>query len=239
MLILTIETSTPRSSVALADHQRVVASAGLAIDRKHGQFVAPAVRFCLDQAGVTTADVTGVAVGIGPGLYTGLRVGIAVAKTFAAARNLPVVGLSGLDVLAFQMRHVRRLICSVVDARRDELFWAFYRTVPGGVQRQTELRVGSPDKLAGEIEAAAEECVVVGDGGTRYRDEMADAGAEVAGAETAWPDAADLATLATPRFVREETRRPEELVPLYLRIADAKIGWERRARLRGGAVAGA
>lgn len=239
MLILTIETSTPRSSVALADHQRVVASAGLAIDRKHGQFVAPAVRFCLEQAGVTTADVTGVAVGIGPGLYTGLRVGIAVAKTFAAARNLPVVGLSGLDVLAFQMRHVRRLICAVVDARRDELFWAFYRTVPGGVQRQTELRVGSPDKLAGEIEAAAEECVVVGDGGTRYRDEMADAGAEVAGAETAWPDAADLATLATPRFVREETRRPEELVPLYLRIADAKIGWERRARLRGGAVAGA
>lgn len=238
MLILSIESSTPRSSVALADHERVVAAAGLAVPRKHGQFIAPAVRFCLDQAGVTTDDITGVAAGIGPGLFTGLRVGIAVAKAFAAARSLPVVGLSGLDVLAFQMRHGRRLICAAIDARRDEIFWAFYRPAPGGVQRQTELRVGSPSKLTGEIEAAGEECLVVGDGGTRYRDELTGIGAEVAGAETAWPDAADLATLATPRFVREETKRPEELEPVYLRVADAKIGWERRARLRGGAAAG-
>ncbi|HEX9889295.1 MAG TPA: tRNA (adenosine(37)-N6)-threonylcarbamoyltransferase complex dimerization subunit type 1 TsaB [Nitriliruptorales bacterium] len=237
MHLLSIETSTPRSSVALADQDGTIVSTSLGIGQRHGEFLAPAIRFCLDQAGLEARDVTGVAVGTGPGLYTGLRVGIATAKTFAAALQLPVVGLSGLDVLAFQMRHARRLICAALDARRKELFWAFYRCVPGGVQRQTELRVGSPDRLTGEIQAAGEECLVVGDGGFTYADRFREVDAELAGSEHAFPDAADLATLAVPRFVREETERPDELTPLYLRQADAKIGWATRGRLRGGAAA--
>lgn len=234
MLILSIETSTPRSSVALADHEGVVASASLGLGRRHGRFVAPAVRFCFEQVAVGADDVTGVAVGVGPGLYTGLRVGLATARAFATARRLPTVGLCGLDVLAFQMRYVRRLLCAAVDARRGEVFWAFYRPAPGGVQRLTELRVGAPEKLAGEIEAVGEDCLVIGDGGVRYRRQVLDAGADVAGAEVAFPEASDLATLAIPRFVREETQRPDELEPLYLREADARIGWETRGRLRGG-----
>lgn len=234
MLILGIESSTPRSSVALADAEQVVAAASLAVPQRHGEFLAPAIAFCLEQAGATTDDVTGVAVGLGPGLYTGLRVGIATAQSFAIARHLPVVGLSGLDVLAFQARHVRRLLCATIDARRGELFWAFYRCVPGGVQRQTDLRVGPPDALAGEIEAVGEECLVIGDGGVRHRDRFEEVDAEVAGIETAWPDAGDLVELALPRFEREETCRAAELQPLYLRKADARIGWQTRGRFRGG-----
>lgn len=238
MLILGIESSTPRSSVALADEDRVVASASLGVDRRHGEFLAPAVDFCLRQAGRTVDDVTGVAVGLGPGLYTGLRIGIATGQAFASARQLPVVGMAGLDVLAFQARHVRRLICAAIDARRGELFWAFYRCAPGGVQRQTELRVGAPEKLCGEIEGAAEECLVVGDGGMRHHDALVAVGAEVAGSTTAWPDAADLVELARPRFVREETLQPRELEAIYLRHADARIGWQTRGRMAGGAIPG-
>lgn len=234
MLILGIETSTLRSSVALVDRDRVVASAALGVPQRHGEFVAPAVWFCLTRAGVGPDALTGVAVGLGPGLYTGLRVGIATAQSLAAALTLPVIGLSGLDVLAFQARHVRRLICAAIDARRNELFWAFYRTAPGGVQRLTELQVGTAAKLAGEIQGAGEECLVIGDGGLRCRDELEAVDAEVGGSETAWPDAADLAHLALPRFVREETGRPTDLQPIYLRQADARIGWEVRGRLRGG-----
>lgn len=235
MLVLSVETSTPRSSVALATGERVVASAALAVAQRHGEFVAPAIRFCLDQAGAGVGDVTGTAVGIGPGLYTGLRVGLTTVRTFAAARRLPVVGLCGLDVLAFQFRHARRLVCAAIDARRGELFWAFYRSSPGGVQRATELRIGSPQRLAGELEGAGEECLVVGDGGNRYHDVL-DLD-DVTVADPAWPDAADLAELAIPRFVREETVRPHELEPLYLRHADARIGWDVRGRVRGGTAA--
>lgn len=239
MRLLSLETSTPRSSVCIAGEDGVVASAALGVQQRHGEFVGPATRFCLDQAGLTVRDVTGVTVGLGPGLYTGLRVGIAMAQAFAAARQLPVVGLCGLDVLAFQMRHARRLICAAVDARRKEVFWAFYRCAPGGVQRLSAPRVGAPETLAAEIEAAGEECLVVGDGGERYRDRLMAVDAHLAGIENAWPDAADLAELAVPRFVREETQRPVDLQPIYLRKADAKIGWETRGKLRGGVAAGA
>lgn len=235
MLILGIETSTPRSSVALADRDAVLASASLGVAQRHGEFLAPAIRFCLEQAGVPAGDVTGVAVGVGPGLFTGLRVGIATAQTFAAARGVPTVGLSGLDVLAFRARHVQRLVCAAVDARRGEVFWAFYRAAPGGMQQVDEPQVGAPDTLAGELEASGEDCLLVGDAGLRYREVLEGAGAEVAGDASAWPDATDLARLAVPRFVREETGQPQQLQPLYLRRADAKIGWQERGRMHGGA----
>jgi tRNA threonylcarbamoyladenosine biosynthesis protein TsaB len=235
VLVLGLETSTSRSSVALVDRDRVVATASLGVPRRHGEFLAPAIGFCLEQAGVGPARVTGVAVGLGPGLFTGLRVGIATAQAFAAARQLPVVGLTGLDVLAFRVRYSRRLICATIDARRGELFWALYRSSPGGVQRSGELQVGTVQQLVAELGACGEELLVVGDGTLRYPVELGRVdGAEVAGPDLAWPDAADLAELAVPRFVREETRQPSDLLPIYLRQADARIGWETRGRLQGG-----
>lgn len=226
MLVLGLETSTARSSVALVDTERVVASASLGVPRRHGEFLAPAISFCLEQSGIEVDGIHGVAVGIGPGLYTGLRVGLATAQSFAAARQLPVVGLSGLDVLAFRARHTRRAICAVIDARRGELFWAFYRAAPGGVQRDSEPAVGRIDQLTAELEAHGDDVLVIGDGALLERQRVLDAGADVAGPDLAWPDAADLAELAVPRFVREETIRPDQLRPIYLREADARIGWQ-------------
>lgn len=231
MLILGLETSTARSSVALVDGERVVASAAVGVPRRHAEFLGPAIEFCLEQGQVTAEDVTGVAVGLGPGRFTGLRIGIATAQSFAEGRRLPVVGLSGLDVLAFNVRHARKLICAALDARRGELYWAFYRSAPGGVQRQTDLRVGDVDKLAAEIEGAGEACLVIGDAVLSYRGALTSLDAELAGIELAWPDAADLAELAVPRFVREETSRPLSLQPIYLRQPDAQLGWKGR-RLR-------
>lgn len=235
MLILAIETSTPRSSVALVSHDGVVAGAHLGLPRRHGEFVAPAIEFSLRQAGRTVDDVTGVAVGTGPGLYTGLRVGLVTARVFATARRLPVVGMCGLDVLAFQARHVGRPVVAALDARRGEVFWAVYQPVPGGVQREGELRVGRPEELAAELQSTGRECLVIGDGAARYREELDGQHlVHVAVDGRGQPDAADLGTLAVPRFEREETQRPDQLEPVYLRHADAKIGWEQRGRLRGG-----
>jgi tRNA threonylcarbamoyladenosine biosynthesis protein TsaB len=234
MLLLGLETSTARCSVALVEDDRVLASAALGVARRHGEFLAPAIRFCLQQASVDVGRIAGVAVGVGPGLFTGLRVGIATAQTFAAALQLPVVGLSGLDVLALQARYTTRPICAAIDARRGELFWAFYRAVPGGVQREGELCLGRADQLAAEIEANGDEVLVVGDGALSYRERLQATGAELAGPDIAWPDAADLAELALPRFLREETLRPERLAPVYLRQADVQIGWAQRGALRGG-----
>lgn len=238
MLVLGIETSTPQSSVCLATEHGLVASTALgataARPRAHAEFVTPAIAWCLREARLDVGAVAGVAVGLGPGLFTGMRVGIATAQAFAHARHLPVVGVASLDLLAFQVRHVRRLLCAALDARRGELFWAFYRAAPGGVQRVSEFRVGPPEKLAGEIEALHEDVLCVGDGACAQQGLLESTGAEVGSPSEAYPSATSLVELALPRFLREDTARPEELVPVYLRKVDAKISWHGRGALHGG-----
>ena len=94
MLLLAVETSTARSSVALATRDGVLAAAELGRDRRHGEFVSPAIAELLHHAGATVGDLTHVAAGIGPGLYTGLRVGLVTAATIAATRDLPCVAVA-------------------------------------------------------------------------------------------------------------------------------------------------
>jgi tRNA threonylcarbamoyladenosine biosynthesis protein TsaB len=235
-LVLALETSTAQSSVCLAGEEGLLAGAtlGAARGRAHGEFLMPAVAFCLGHLGLKVGDLTGVAVGLGPGLFTGMRVGIASASALAHARGLPVVGVPSLDLLAFPARHSRRLLCSAIDAKRGELFWAFYRPAPGGLQRLTEYRVGPIGKLAGEIQAVDEDVLCVGDGAVAQRAPLEAAGAEVATYATAYPTAQSLAELALPRLHRGEGKRAADLTPIYLRRPDARIGWPTRAALQGG-----
>lgn len=236
MLVLGIETSTPHSSVCLGTERGPVATATLTRGQAHGDFLAPAIDFCLRQSRLKMEAVAGVTVSLGPGLFTGMRVGIATAQALAHARRLPVLGLNSLDLLAFPVRYVKanRMICSTLDARRGELFWAFYRPSAGGVQRVSDLRVGPPARLAGEIEAMAEDMLCVGDGALAHRPLLEATGAAVGSYGNAYPTAQALVELALPRFLREESGRPEDLRPVYIRKADARISWRNRGALHGG-----
>lgn len=236
MLILGIETSTGQSSICLGTERGCVASASLGRDKAHAEYLAPAIHFCLERAGLPLSGIAGVAVSLGPGQFTGMRVGIATAQAFAHARTLPVLGLNSLDLLAYPVRYIRadRLICAVIDARRSELFWAFYRPSRGGVQRVTDLRVGPSEKLAGEIEAVREDVVCVGEGALLAGSLLESVGATVAPHGNAYPNANSLVELALPRFLREETQHPEDLRPIYVRKADARISWQNRGALFGG-----
>src|SRR5699024_9651502 len=136
--------------------------------RRHAENLTPAIRFVCDQARVELADISCIAVDNGPGLFTGLRVGVASGKAIAQALRIPMITVSSLDLLAFPLRFGNRRIATVIDARRGEVFWALYQPVPGGVQRVSEPTVGSPDDLAAELLAIADETLLVGDGAIRY-----------------------------------------------------------------------
>jgi tRNA threonylcarbamoyladenosine biosynthesis protein TsaB len=186
------------------------------------------VRYLCDEAGVAMRSISGVAVGIGPGLYTGLRVGVATAKTLAQALQVPVVGIPSLDLLAFEVRYTPKLICACLDARRQEVFSAFYRQVPGGVQRVSKYFVEPPQRLAVEVSSRVEDVLFIGNGALLYRDVLPQHRTEYAAVSRAFPNAPALVELAAPRFIREETDSLFDLEPLYLRKADAQIAWETR-----------
>ena len=191
--------------------------------------LAPAIDFVRRQAGITLDEIGVVAVDLGPGLFTGLRVGVATAKAMAHALKVPMIGVASLDLLAFPVRHSSRLVLTAVDARRGELFYAFYRHVPGGVQRVSDHRVGTTADLASELLARGDECLLVGDGVQRYREDLsAMTKVELADPGLAYPSASSLVQLAHAQALREEFVNPWELKPLYLRRPDAEIEWDVR-----------
>jgi tRNA threonylcarbamoyladenosine biosynthesis protein TsaB len=229
MLILGITTATPQVGVAIGGHEGVLTSFHSARGKQHAETLVPAIDFIRRQARIELADIGAVAVDVGPGLFTGLRVGIAAAKAMASALRVPMVPVSSLDLLAFPVRWTGRLVASVVDARRGEVFSAFYRQVPGGVQRLTEMRVTSPEQLCSELQATGEEVLAVGDGALRYREQLEDLRkVEIGEAGIAFPSASSLVQLAHARALREDFVKPWELEPLYLRKADAEINWSTR-----------
>ena len=231
MKVIGIDTSTIQTSVAIGTPEEILGATRFAGVRRHDDVV-PAIERLLGWTGVELSHVGGVAVGLGPGLYTGLRVGVEVGKTLAQVLRVPIVGICSLDVLAFGVRHARRPIVAVLDARRGEVFFAFYRPVHGGAVREGEYRVASPDALAAELAAVPEDVLLVGNGAILYRQELEREGAriELAPVALAHPWASALVSLAAPRFIREETDRLVDLVPLYLRKTDAEIAWDQRAR---------
>jgi tRNA threonylcarbamoyladenosine biosynthesis protein TsaB len=232
VIVLGIDTATPQTSVALGSERGSVAQMSLSVRRSHEEVVAPVIEQLLRWSDLSLSQLGGIAVGVGPGLFTGLRVGVETARTLAQVLVCPIVAIPSLDVLAFTLREARRLIGAVIDARRGEVFYGLYRPVPGGVTRVGEFAVASPDGLVAELEAGGDEVVLVGDGALRYRRELAGLGGRVefASPSLAYPQAAALVELSVSRLEREEFDRVSDVLPLYLRKSDAEIGWDKRAR---------
>ena len=232
MLVLGIETSTSQTTVALGTEQGILAGTQLSTGKSNHEVVVPNVRHLLQWTETSLQSLAGIAVGLGPGLFTGMRVGIATAKTLAQVLGVPIIGMASLDVVAFSVRYSRRSICAVIDAKRGEVFYAFYRPVPGGVTRETEFEVGPPGHLAAELEARPEDVLLVGNGALVYRRQLEEAGnhVEFASAAYSFPVATALVELAIPRLAREEFDRLYDLQPFYVRKSDAEIAWDDRRR---------
>lgn len=235
MLLLGIDTATRRVGVVLASELGLLGRVELGSTAdtsppRHAETLAPAIEWCCERCGVTLDEVSGIAVGIGPGMFTGLRVGVTTAKVLAQSLRIPLIPVPSLDLLAYPLRYTHRLVVATIDARRHELYWAIYLPVPGGVQRVSEYELGTPDDLVAELEARGDDALVCGDGAMRFADAFARLGSrvELAGSAHASPSLSALAELAAARYEREEFCTPSEVLPMYLRQSDAELAWDRK-----------
>ena len=231
MLILGIETATEQVGVAVGGHEGVIATFQVARGRRHAETLAPAIEFTLRQADIAITELGCIAVDVGPGLFTGMRVGLAAAKALAQALRLPMIGIASLDLLAFACRHTDRLLVPVIDARKGEVFWAMYRQVPGGVQQVAAPTVGPVEDLVADLLARSDDTLCVGDGAARYREEIVE-GYRCEISEPAHPSAGALVELAHAKALREDWVRPDQIEALYLRAPDALINWATREARR-------
>ncbi|MFM9369365.1 tRNA (adenosine(37)-N6)-threonylcarbamoyltransferase complex dimerization subunit type 1 TsaB [Streptomyces sp. Da 82-17] len=207
MLLLALDTATPAVTVALHDGDGVVAESSQVDARRHGELLLPAVDRVLDQAGVKLDAVTAIVTGVGPGPYTGLRVGLMTAETFGSALGVPVHGVCTLDGLAYAAGIEGDFVVAT-DARRKEVYWARYadpRT------RLTDPAVDRPAEIAEQVAGLP----AVGAGARLYPDTFPDA----RGPEHV--SAGALAALAAERLAAGRELEPAR--PLYLRRPDAQV----------------
>ena len=201
MLVVGFDTATPAVSVALHDGERVVSEAFAADARRHGELLAPMIAKVMADAGASRADLTAVAVGVGPGPYTGLRVGVVTARVLGAVLGLPVHGVCSLDVIAASVS-LRKgpgpEFLVATDARRKEVYWARY---DADGRRLEGPRVGSAGSIAG-----AAQLPVAGAGGQLYPEAFG----ELIG--PAYPDARTLCAIVAGHL-REQACPPSPPAP--------------------------
>ncbi len=230
MLVLGIESASDQCGCALATADGVIAEARLALPRRHAEALAPQMRFVCEQAGVVFGDIEGIAVDHGPGLYTGLRAGLATAKATAAVLGVGVVTVGSLEALAFAAATVAQpddIILSVLDARRGEVFWACYSVSAAPVEPLGQLsgpRVGRPEDLLPALASLGESprTIVVGDGALRYSHLWDSADLLIAKPELRFPSPASVALLGRDQVIAGAAVAAEEVDALYLRSPDAQ-----------------
>lgn len=221
MLILAVTSATATVGVAVVETGSTGASTTLAAhqvmtDRRHAEELTPMIRDLMAQSGRGLPEVDRFAVDVGPGRFTGLRVGLATVRTMALAFETPATGVSSLEALAFS--HPGSTVAAVIDARRAEVFLQRFRVGTDGIpQPLTEPQVGGPAALAAQIDSAD---LVIGDGADRYPDVWP--GQLVTGCE---PSAVAVATLAAGR----PGVPGHEVLPRYLRDPDVQINIKTRA----------
>ncbi len=220
MLLLALDTSGAAVTVALHDGVRGLAARSTLDARRHAELLAPSIAAVLAEAGAARTDVTAVAVGVGPGPFTGLRAGIVTARVLGLALGVDVVGVCSLDALALQVARAVPVgaggrFAVATDARRHELYWARYEQGGAGVPRRLDgPHVTAPADLPVDLPAAV---VVHGRGATLYPDRFPPPSGPLD------VDAAALAELAA-LALRGESGAVDVLLapePLYLRRPDA------------------
>jgi tRNA threonylcarbamoyladenosine biosynthesis protein TsaB len=217
MRVLAVDTTSERESVALGENGVVRAETRLRTGSRHSGSLLPAIAFVLESAGVPVGEVEGFAVVVGPGSFTGVRIGLSTIQGLALGASRPCLGVSTLDTLAATVRGEAATLVAMVDAARgDQVFAALYDSE--GRRRGDPEAAGAAD-VAARIEGAA---AFVGDGAERYRAEiLAACPAAIFPARSLYL-AGTLALIAEPRLARGEGVSPAVLRPTYLRAADIR-----------------
>jgi tRNA threonylcarbamoyladenosine biosynthesis protein TsaB len=221
--LLAIETSGTVGSVALATPARCVAELVVEAGQSHSQQLLPAIDRLLQQAGIDWPQIDGIAVSLGPGSFTGLRIGLSTAKGLAMAAAKPLLGVPSLDALANQGKGQGLPICALIDARKKEVYAAFYRENSAGeMERESDYLALTPAALAERI---TEPTFLLGSGVELYRERLTEQlgdRARIADPTRFFARAASVGQLAMAKFLKQDFLSPDA-GPLYVRASDAEL----------------
>jgi tRNA threonylcarbamoyladenosine biosynthesis protein TsaB len=223
MRVLAVETSTLSGGAALLDSERVVGEYTLDVRLTHSERLMAAIDRLLTDAGWTARDLEGIAVTVGPGSFTGLRVGLSTVKGLALALSIPVAAVPTLDAMAAMLPFASLPVCPVLDARKGEVYASLYRWDGLGMRREWDYLAIAPDELARRLD---EPVIVVGGGA----DAISSLFVRHVQPPRRGPAPAVVGALGHARLAIGETVAAADLLPIYLRPSEAEL------KRRGAAV---
>jgi tRNA threonylcarbamoyladenosine biosynthesis protein TsaB len=225
--VLAIDTSAELTSVAVCADERVLAEDDAPSAERHAETLLPKLQICLAQAGLGLHEIDLIGVGIGPGSFTGVRVGLATAKGLGLALRKPVCGVISLEALALAVDDPAAYLVACLDAFKGELFCASYRRESGVLRNELAPFHAEPSVAWTRVqaEAAGRPITLLGAGARRYASvfEPLIAPNQLLPESYDSPRARHIASLARAQFARGEVPELAALVPLYLRDSDAQL----------------
>ncbi|MDP8245510.1 MAG: tRNA (adenosine(37)-N6)-threonylcarbamoyltransferase complex dimerization subunit type 1 TsaB [Candidatus Hinthialibacter antarcticus] len=228
MILLAIDTSTSTGGVALRDEERLIGSLSVSVDLTHSEGLMPALDALLQRCGVALQDIGAVGCSVGPGSFTGLRVGIATAQGIAAARDLPCVAVPTLDLLAWQAPHAGAQLCPLIAARKGWIYTRLFAWDNGEPQPQSDELYIETDELFPLIQ---EKTIIYGPAAPIYCDMLR----EVLGDD--FLEAPDTLNTPNPAVLAERAFKEiqdggavsaDALLPHYLAASQAEVTWKQR-----------
>ncbi len=232
MMILSLESSAKSASVALTKDGRVIASAFQCTALTHSRTLMPMVDAMLKNAEIAIEEIDAFAVAAGPGSFTGLRIGIAALKGLAWATDKPCFGVSTLEAMAYNMIQNDALLICAMDARRGQIYNALFEAKDGKLTRLCDDRAIALSLLAEELKENPMPKIVLGDGGELCQSFLADAGivCTLAKDPLLYQNAIGVSLAAEDANARGEAKTAQELLPFYLRPAQAQTLAERKEK---------
>ena len=223
MKFIAIDTSTEYLSLGISEDKKILFAETFLLERKHSTDLLPILEKVLKRLKLSIQEIDGFIVGLGPGSFTGLRVGISMVKAMALCLDKPVVGIPTLDCLAAFVEGDKIPIAPLVDAKRQQVYAALYEKRNGFLEKRIKERVIPPDAFLKTLKGKT---LFVGGGARLYKETIE----EVMGEEAVFgkpvediPDPGTLIRLGIERFEKKELEDPRTLVPLYIYPKDCMI----------------
>ena len=237
MKILGIDTSTMAANVAVLEDDKLICEYTINTKKTHSQKLMPMIENMLKLSDLEIKDIDAIAICVGPGSFTGLRIGMATAKAMAHVNNIPLVGVNSLEILGTNMDLCNRKICSILDAQRNQVYMNKYILEDNKIKELEEISIKPIDELLEELSSNDEQWVLVGEAVYKYKEKI-----EVISNITI-PSPANNITKASSlcldgrdkMLANEDVYNCYDINPMYIRKSQAEEQYEeKQKRLRDG-----
>ncbi len=231
-MILAIDSSSLVASVALVDENTVIAEYTINLKKTHSQTLLPMIDEIFKMTGIDKKSLSAIAVAQGPGSFTGLRIGAATAKGLALALDIPIVGVSTIEMMAYNFNHCNKLICPIMDARRNQVYTGIYECAEDALKQVEKDAALSIEELIDKIRSIGKEVIFIGDGIPVFQ-ELIDKELEVkhcyAKQHLNRQQSSALAVLGLKKLAEGKAVVSDNFAPVYMRMSQAE-----RERLENG-----